>query len=148
MRLLIVAAYVFFTFVSEASAQNISTIASLYSARSVDSACREFSGAIIENAKQMACGSFENDEGRRQWRELMTTIQADGWRRYLQPGQVIGPSVYARYLEGEECLELLHLSHDWEAETYRVTSWGFVVVNAPNCSEELPFMIVRPMRSQ
>jgi hypothetical protein len=148
VRAFILATSLLVALMGETFAQDSPSIASLYSARNVDANCREFSGAIIENAKQMACGSFENDEGRRQWRELMTTIQADGWQRYLQPGQVIGPPIYARYLAGEECLELLYMSYDWEAETYRVTTWGFVVVDALNCSDQAPLMIVRPARSQ
>ncbi len=145
---LFAAATIFLALVAVAHAQSNSTISSIYSARTVDSSCREFSGAAIENAKQMACGTFAGDEGRRQWREFMTTIQADGWRRYLKPGEVIGPPVYARYVDGTDCIEFLHPSFDWEGETYRVTTWGFVVVNAPNCSADLQFMIVRPARIQ
>jgi hypothetical protein len=133
---------------STAAAQDgLPTVASLYLARSVDSNCREFSGAAMESAKQMACGSFTNGEGRRQWQEFLTTVQADGWRRHLRPGQVIGPPVYSRPLDGGECLEFLQLSYDWDRETYRVTTWGFVIVDAPNCSDEPPLMIVRPARA-
>ncbi len=96
----------------------------------------------------MACGSFAGDEGRRQWREFLTTIQTEGWHRYLAPGQVVGPGIHARQIAGTECLEFLHASFDWEAETYRVTTWGFAIVEAPNCSADLPLMIVRPARAQ